>query len=108
MVYIARKSREMKERYKAVRTGVNTWNVYDTDKNCSISKSVSPQASYNEAMCNMIVRSLNSVSLEAEKIVSERLREELTDWADYWNKLATGHACIMKEDIDEYLKSREQ
>lgn len=44
----------------------------------------------------------------ADKMVSERLREELTDWADYWNKLETGHACIMKEDIDEYLKTREK
>jgi hypothetical protein len=107
MVYIARKSREMKERYKAVRTGVNTWNVYDTDKNCSISKSVSPQASYNEAMCNMIVRSLNSVSLEAEKIVSERLREELFKFFEYEHAytpkyLNSGHV------INEYLKTREK
>ena len=45
---------------------------------------------------------------EVEKMVEENLREELTNWADYWNRIETGHACIMKEDIDEYLKTRER
>ena len=44
----------------------------------------------------------------AEKMARENLREELINWADYWNRIETGHACIMKEDIDEYLKSKEQ
>lgn len=46
-------------RYKAVRTGANTWNVYDTEKKCAVVKSVSPQAKYNEKTCKVIVLLLN-------------------------------------------------
>lgn len=51
------KSKE--ERYQAKKSGENTWSIYDNVRKCSIVKSMSPQAKYNQQVVEQIAKLLN-------------------------------------------------
>ncbi|MCF3107290.1 hypothetical protein LL912_00725 [Niabella sp. CC-SYL272] len=53
-------SRIREKRFKAIKRGENTWIVYDENRGAAITKSVSPNASYNKEVAEVIADLLNN------------------------------------------------
>lgn len=66
------------DRYKALKTGGETWNVYDGQRGCSVLRTLSPNASYNKSTVDEVVSLLNASLQCAEmKEENEKLRGAL-------------------------------